>query len=208
MTDNKEKIIIKKNNNDHKKNDDKKDSLWENILDWIKTIAAALLIAAVIKGFVMDATRVSGFSMLNTLYHDDMLLVDKITMRFRDYDRGNIVILKAPDHENRLYVKRVVGVPGDTITLEDEKVFLNGKMLDEPYASVDYTLPEGGGTEWTLGEDEYFVMGDNREEGASNDSRNFGPVTKSEMVGHAFLRFYPFEDFGKIDNDPYGNETN
>lgn len=207
MTEKNEKIIIKSNGN-NKKNDDKKDSLWENVLDWIKTIAAALLIAAFIKGFIMDATRVSGLSMLNTLYHDDMLLVDKITKRFNDYDRGNIVILKAPDYENRLYVKRVIGIPGDTISLKDDKVFLNGKELDEPYTSVDYTLPEADGTKWTLGEDEYFVMGDNREEGASNDSRNFGPVNKSEIVGHAFLRFYPFEDFGQIDNNPYGNETN
>lgn len=203
MTKENEKIYVP---SDGGKKNNKKDNLTDIILDWIKTIAAALLIAIVIKTFLIDATKVSGMSMHNTLYHDDMLLVDKLSKNFNDYDRGNIVILKAPDDINKLYVKRVVGIPGDTVELKDEKVYLNGKELNEPYVSVDYTLPEAGGTSWSLGEDEYFVMGDNREEGASNDSRNFGPIMKKEIVGHAFFRFYPFSDFGKIDKNPYGNE--
>ncbi|WP_082187887.1 signal peptidase I [Anaerococcus urinomassiliensis] len=203
-----EKIYVPNDGGDDNKKNKKEESLTDIILDWIKTIAAALLIATVIKMFLIDATKVSGFSMQNTLYHDDMLLVDKIGPRFNDYHRGNIVILKAPDDVNKLYVKRVVGLPGDTIELKDEKVYLNGNELDETYTSVDYTLPEADGTSWTLGEDEYFVMGDNREEGASNDSRNFGPIMKKDIVGHAFFRFYPFDDFGKIDSNPYGNETN
>lgn len=206
MTKENEKIVVPSDNK--KNNNDKKDSVLDAILDWVKTIAIALLIATVIKLFFIDATRVNGFSMLNTLYHDDMLFVDKIGPRFHDYDRGNIVILKAPDDPAKLYVKRVIGIPGDSIELKDEKVYLNGKELNEPYTSVDYTLPERDGTKWTLGEDEYFVMGDNREQGASNDSRNFGPITRDSMIGHAFVRFYPFADKGRIDKDPYGNETN
>lgn len=152
----------------------------------------------------MDATRVSGESMLNTLHHDDMLMVNKIGKHFGDYSRGDIIILKAPDYPNRLYVKRIVGEPGDTVKLSDEKVYINGEELIEPYTSVDYTLPDSEYTEWYLFDDQYFVMGDNRLEGASNDSRRFGPILKQDIVGHAFIRFYPFSDFGLIDNNPYG----
>lgn len=204
-----EKIRIRENNKNVDPNNKKnKDSIWSTILDWIKTILIALVIAVVIKVFLLDATRVSGHSMLNTLHDEDMLLVDKVSKNFTDFKRGNIVIINAPDYPGRLYIKRVVGLPGDTISLNDGKVYLNGSELDEPYTSVDYTLPEADGTEWTLLEDEYFVMGDNREEGASNDSRNFGPIIKKDIVGHAFLRFYPFNDFGRVDKNPYGNETN
>lgn len=203
MEDNNEKIKIQKG-----KTEVKKDSLKDIIIDWIKTILTAFLIALVLKLFIVDATRVSGKSMLNTLHHDDMLLVNKIGKHFTSYKRGQIVILDAPDYPNRLYVKRVVGIPGDTISLKDDKVYLNGEQLQEPYTSVDYTLPENGGLEWQLLENEYFVMGDNRLEGASNDSRNFGPISKDEIVGHAFFRIYPFSDFGLIDNNPYGEKTN
>ncbi len=191
---------IKTNQKPPKKDED-------GVLEWIKSIVIALAIAALIKWLFFDATRVDGKSMLNTLHHDDMLFVNKIGKHFHDYERGDIVILKAPDAYNKLYVKRVVGVPGDTVTLKDEKVYLNGEELNEPYTSVDYTLQTSDTYEWYLLDNQYFVMGDNRAEGASNDSRNYGPVEKDEIVGHAFFRFYPFSDIGNIDNNPYGESN-
>lgn len=179
----------------------------DGIFEWIKSIVIALAIAALIKWLFFDATRVAGNSMLNTLHDGDMLFMNKIGKHFHDYKRGDIVILNAPDHPNRLYVKRVVGVPGDTVTLKDEKVYLNGEELDEPYTSVDYTLQTSYTYEWYLLDDQYFLLGDNRAEGASNDSRNYGPVEKDEIVGHAFFRFYPFNDIGKIDSNPYGESN-
>lgn len=179
----------------------------DGVLEWIKSIVIALVIAGVIKWLFFDATKVSGNSMLNTLHNGDMLFMNKIGKHFHDYERGDIVILKAPDAYNKLYVKRVVGVPGDTVTLKDEKVYLNGEELNEPYTSVDYTLQTSDTYEWYLLDNQYFVMGDNRAEGASNDSRNYGPVEKDEIVGHAFFRFYPFSDMGNIDNNPYGESN-
>lgn len=193
---------IVKNESINDKKDSKKDD--EGILDWIKSIVVALLIAALIKWLFIDATRVAGNSMLNTLHDGDMLFMNKIGKHFHDYDRGDIVILNAPDFPGRLYVKRVVGLPGDTVTLKDEKVYINDEELKEPYTSVDYTLQTSDTYEWYLLDGQYFVMGDNRAEGASNDSRNYGPVQKEEIVGHAFYRFYPFNDMGNIDNNPYG----
>lgn len=207
MTNENERVRVVVDNNPNENKNDKKKEEKDGPLEWIKTILLALLLAAVIKTFIMDATKVAGNSMLNTLHNDDMLFVNKIGKNFTDYERGNIIILKAPDYPNRLYVKRIIGIPGDTISLKDEKVFLNGEELNEKYTSVDYTLPVSEITEWTLADGEYFVMGDNRLEGASNDSRNFGPINKSEIVGHAFVRFYPFQDAGKIDNNPYGEDN-
>lgn len=184
----------------------KSDRILYAIWDWVKTIAIALIITILIKMFIMDATKVSGKSMLNTLHDGDILLVDKIGSRFRDFKRGDIVILKAPDHPNRLYVKRVIGEEGDTVKLEDGKVFVNDKELDENYTSIPETDPSTEITEWTLGADEYFVMGDNRIPGASNDSRSFGPISKDRLVGHAFVRFYPINRAGLIDHNPYPDE--
>lgn len=199
-----EKIIIKSEPNDktNKKNQEDKDGP----LEWLKSIVVALLIAIFIKLFIMDATNIAGNSMLNTLHDGDMLLMNKVSKNFTDYHRGQIVILNAPDYPNRLYVKRIIGEPGDTVSLKNEKVYINGKEIKEPYTSVDYTLQTSDENEWTLLDDQYFLMGDNRLEGASNDSRNFGPISKNDIVGHAFLRIYPFSDIGTIDNNPYGNE--
>lgn len=210
MSNNKEneKVVINSDpiSKEKVKEENNKDEGKDGPFEWLKSILIALAIAIFIKAFIMDATNISGNSMLNTLHDGDMLLVNKISKNFTDYKRGQIVILKAPDHPNRLYVKRVIGQPGDTITLNDEKVYVNGENLNESYTSVDYTLQTSENFEWKLLDNQYFVMGDNRLEGASNDSRNFGPINKSEIVGHAFVRIYPFNDAGKIDNNPYGNE--
>lgn len=184
---------------------EEKNKKWDYILsviwDWVKTIAVALIITFFVKFFIVDATRVSGDSMLNTLHSDDMLLLNKVGKYFGDYKRGQIVIIKAPDYPNRLYVKRVIGTPGDTVVLKDGKVLINGNVLEEKYIASDHTLEGLAGNEFILGSNEYLVFGDNRDN--SNDSRNFGKIYKVDIVGHAFLRFYPFADAGLIDNNPY-----
>lgn len=183
-----------------------KDSILYDIWDWVKTIGLALIITIFIKMFIVDATKVSGKSMLNTLHNGDILLVDKIGSRFRGYKRGDIVILKAPDDPKKLYVKRIIGEAGDTIKIADGKVYLNNEELKETYTSINETSPTSDLSEWTLTEGEYFVMGDNRIPGESNDSRNFGPIEKERLVGHAFVRFYPINRLGLIDHNPYSDK--
>lgn len=179
------------------------DSILYEVWDWVKTIAIALIIAIFIKLFIVDATRVSGNSMLNTLHSGDVLLVDRIGCRFKGYKKGDIVILKAPDNPKKLYVKRIIGEEGDTISLIDGDVYVNDQKLTENYTSINETYPTSDLSSWTLGKDEYFVMGDNRIPGESNDSRNFGPINKDRLVGHAFVRFYPIGRLGLLDHDPY-----
>lgn len=170
-------------------------------LDWIKTILLALIIAFFIKIFLLDATKVEGNSMLNTLHSGDMLFVDKVSKHFKEYERGDIVIIKAPDQENTLYVKRIVGLPGDFVSINNGDVYINGEIYLEHYINTNETLPTNSLSEWSVNDDEYFVMGDNRLINASNDSRNFGPIKSDSIVGHAFLRFYPLYDIGFVDKE-------
>lgn len=181
----------------------KENSLLNIIWDWIKTILIALAITFFVKAFILDATKVSGRSMLNTLHDGDLLLVNKVGKHFRDYKRGEIVILNAPDFPNRLYVKRIIGLPGDLVEIIDGDVFVNGEKLEEKYVSVDETVAHTEQSGWILGDNEYLVFGDNR--GNSNDGRDFGPIYKEEIIGHAFVRIYPFADASLIDNKPYDN---
>lgn len=173
----------------------------QEFLDWIKTILIALVLAFFIKIFVMDATKVEGNSMLNTLHSGDMLFVDKLSQHFKGYEKGDIVIIEAPDNEDTLYIKRIVGLEGDHILIDDGNVYINGEIYNEPYTNTDDTLTTSGENEWIVGEGEYFVMGDNRLPNASNDSRNFGSINEESIVGHAFLRFYPLYYIGFVDKD-------
>lgn len=167
--------------------------------DRVKSFLIAIAIVVVLKLFIIDATRVQGNSMLDTLHTGDVMLVNKVSKNFSDYKRGDIVILEAPDYPGRLYIKRVVGEPGDEISLEDGEVLVNGKVYEEDYVHAPATLQTSEFSDRVLGEDEYFVMGDNRLPNASNDSRNFGSLSKDQIVGHAFFRIYPFSDMGRVD---------
>lgn len=171
------------------------------LLDLIKTILLALAIAFFVKIFLLDATKVEGNSMLNTLHSGDLLFVDKVSKHFKGYNRGDVVIIKAPDKENTLYIKRIVGVSGDEISISDGDVYINKAIYTENYINTNETLTTNGNNTWIVGEGQYFVMGDNRLPSASNDSRNFGPINEKDIVGHAFLRFYPIYDIGFVDKE-------
>lgn len=138
--------------------------------------------------------------MNDTLITQDMLMVDKITPRFTGYERGDIVIVKAPYEERKLYVKRVIGLPGETVELIDGNFYIDGQKLEERYTNVDYTYNDDKtlANYWKLGDDEYFIVGDNRIHNVSHDSRAFGPVSIENFVGQAFFRFYPFDSIGSL----------
>jgi signal peptidase I len=150
--------------------------------------------------FVLRAYEVNQHSMEPTLTSGDRLLVDKISPAWDDYNLGDIVILQLPEIDGVLptaYVKRIVGLPGDEIELRQGQVFRNGERLSEPYLRLQATLPMSGVEHWELGPDQYLVFGDNRDN--SIDSRVFGPLPRSELLGRVLIRFLPFEDFGLVD---------
>lgn len=156
--------------------------------NWILPISVALLLAIVIRFFIGGATTVSGTSMEPTLHNGDFLLVSKIPTYFKNYKRGDILIIDSPDL-NEFYVKRLIGLPGETVEIQDGKVFINGKWMKEYY--TDQETVSYSNAKWTLGNNEYFVLGDNRGTGASNDSRLFGPVLAEHIKAVSRARIWP-----------------
>lgn len=137
--------------------------------------------------------------MAPTLHEKDRLFAIKVPLYFNGPSRGDIVVLEAPDNPSKDYIKRVIGLEGDKIEIKDGKVYLNGEVLQEDYiAKGAYTTVYDTDT-WIVPPDEVFVLGDNRDVGASKDSRYFGCIPKSSLKGVTGFRYFPLgSKFGKI----------
>lgn len=130
---------------------------------------------------------VDGASMEPTFYTSERVIVDRVTMLLGGPSRGDVVVLDSP-RQDELLIKRVIGLPGETVTVQAGRVTINGTLLEEPYVQEFCTYPSCNGT-WELGPDEYFVLGDNRSH--SLDSHSFGPVQHSAIKGIARVRYWP-----------------
>lgn len=161
-------------------------STKKEILDWIETIAIALLIAFLIRNFLFQPYRVQMGSMLPTLKENNLIIVNKITYRLNDPKRGDIVVFHPPNGSKSPYVKRIIALPGETIEIRNGEILINGIPIEEDYISI---ATPGVYGPLTLGKDEYFVMGDHRNN--SLDSREFGPISKESIIGKAALVFWP-----------------
>jgi signal peptidase I len=173
------------------------------LLEMLETLLLALIVFVVVQLFVAQPYQVQQESMENTLMPYQYVLVDKLSPLFSDYNRGDIIVFTPPegwshDKANTPFIKRVIGIPGDTIDIRDGKVFVNDLPLDEPYLynGEPTAVPDPQVHTWTVGKGQLFVMGDHR--AASQDSRHFGPIERSAVIGRAWLRYWPLEDFGMI----------
>lgn len=171
------------------------------ILDWLRYILSAILIGLLLVVFVIQRNAVIGDSMDPTLHPNDQVLVEKVSKLWHGITYGDIVTIRTrdlPQHEDGPnIIKRVIGLPGDTIEIKDGAVHRNGELLQESYLP-DRTVTEVRNPDYAsvaLGPDEYFVMGDNR--AVSLDSRSIGPIPADHMIGEVLLRFYPWQDFGQ-----------
>jgi signal peptidase I len=162
------------------------------------TAAIAVALYLVIQTFLLQTFRVEGRSMQDTLQPEEHLLIDKLTPRFTGYHRGDVVVLHPPDRaeDTTPYIKRVIGEPGDHLEIRDDHVWVNGAELDEGYVNPRYPTEPGEWTTYDVPDGELIVMGDHRN--ASLDSREFGPVKESEVIGRALLRFWPLDQFGLV----------
>jgi signal peptidase I len=175
-----------------------------NLLEWVGVIGGAILIAVVVRTFVFQTFWIPTPSMAPTLVKDDRVLVNKLSYRFHDPRRGDVVVFERPPNEpageTKDLIKRVIGLPGDHLSIHDGKVFVDGQSLDEPYTHGKPTLnpgPCGKGKVTGLYTDAgmevpegtVFVMGDNRTD--SHDGRCFGPIDQDLIVGRAFLIIWP-----------------
>jgi signal peptidase I len=173
------------------------------VREWILVIGGALVVALLIRTFLFQAYEIPSPSMVDTLNVGDRVLVNKLSYKFHDVHRGDVVVFKRPpgepDTKIKDLIKRVIGLPGERLAFKDCSVFVDGKKLDEPYvddqctdppqATVD---PDGDGS-IAIPDGMLFVMGDNR--GGSFDSRYFGPITEHSVVGRAFVIMWPIGDW-------------
>lgn len=180
---------------ENKKNKDVK----KEVMEWIKSIVLAVVIAILVKTFVFNTTYVLGNSMYPTLHEKDRLFANKFSLYFKGPSRGDIVVLEAPDAPKKDYIKRVIGIAGDVVEIIDGKVYINGSLLEEDYIEEGSYTHVYDQNKWVVPEGYVFVLGDNREEGASKDSRYFGCVSVKSIKGIANFRYFPFDSrFGKL----------
>jgi len=188
----------------------------------VETLVLTLLIYLVIHNFVAQPFEVQQSSMSPTILNGEYILIDKLSVRFDGYHYGDVVVFTPPagsglDTEGIPFIKRVIGLPGDTVSLENGRVFVTQAgespvRIEEPYvvtrdgvtAPTDCPRPDCPLT-WIVGDDEYFVMGDNRP--SSQDSRVFGPIEKDLILGRAWLRYFPLERVGIIERPEYPTLT-
>lgn len=172
-------------------------SAWKQvggaIKETLETIIPAIIIALLINLFLAQATRVYGQSMEPNLHTDERLIVEKVSYKLHPPQRDDIIVLKVRDEAKELLIKRVIGLPGETVEVRDGKVLINGEPLDEPYLARP-TLGRYGPT--VVPPEHVFVMGDNRN--ASNDSRAFGPVSYNHIIGKAWVSYWPPSEAGLI----------
>jgi signal peptidase I len=174
------------------------------LFEIVETLVLTLVIFLVIQTFIAQPYRVEQQSMERTLEPDQYVLVDKLTPRFDAYKRGDIVVFNPPadwvQAAGTPFIKRVIGVGGDTVEVRDDgKVYVNGKALNEPYVfqadgAAQPTVTSQDPPKWQIAPGELFVMGDHR--ASSSDSRTFGAIETGDVIGRAWLRYWPFSSFG------------
>lgn len=151
--------------------------------------------------FVGQRTEVEGASMENTLHNGDNLIVDKLSYRFHDPERFDIIVFPFQFQNNTYYIKRIIGLPGETVQIMDDgSIYINGEKLEENYG-MEVIKPETIGRAAEpieLGDDEYFVMGDNRNNSSDSRTDMVGNIKRENIIGKAWLRIWPVSDFGVL----------
>ena len=151
--------------------------------------------------FVGQRTEVEGASMENTLHNGDNLIVDKLSYRFHDPERFDIIVFPFQFQDNTYYIKRIIGLPGETVQIMDDgSIYINGEKLEENYG-MEVIKPETIGRAAEpieLGEDEYFVMGDNRNNSSDSRTDMVGNIKRENIIGKAWLRIWPVSNFGVL----------
>ncbi len=168
--------------------------IWETV----KIIIISLIIIIPVRYYLIQPFYVSGASMEPNFYDHEYLIIDEISYRFSDPQRGDIVVFKYPKNPSDFFIKRIIGLPNEKITINSNKITIvntknpGGYILDESLYLPDNT-PTPNNANITLGQDEYFVLGDNRT--SSLDSRIFGAITKSDIIGRTWVRGWPIDKF-------------
>lgn len=177
-------------------------SIINFVMDILETVVFVGSLFIVVYLFVAQPNQVKGASMDNTFGDGDYIFTSKITYKMRSYHRGDVVVFKSPANPDIDYIKRIIGIPGDTIMVKDNEVYINGRQLKEDYITAKTNLWDGGfsknGEATKVTDGMLFVMGDNRPR--SSDSREFGLITEESVIGQVFYRYFPPSKAGAIPN--------
>lgn len=176
----------------------------KSIFEWIIIIAMSFGISLLINKYVLETTQVIGDSMNPFLIEGDRLLVNKMAYAFTKPKRGDVIVFD-PEIDEKSFVKRVIALPGETIDIKDGNVYINDELLNESYLTEDgtFTYIEPKKMPYVLGNDEYFVMGDNRSVSYDSRAESIGTITKNKIKGKVFFMVYPFDKLSHISKVKY-----
>ncbi|MBQ8184879.1 MAG: signal peptidase I [Lachnospiraceae bacterium] len=176
--------------------EEKKKTPMQEFWGMLLYTGVVLVVTFLIITFVGQRTYVSGDSMRNTLEDGDNLIVDKISYRFSQPKRFDIIVFPFEHAESTYYIKRIIGLPGETVQITDGKIYINGEVLEESYGRE--VMKNSGLAEnpIELGEDEYFVLGDNRNDSSDSRDPSVGVIHKDRIIGRAWVRIWPLNKFG------------
>jgi signal peptidase I len=178
------------------------------LLEILETVVLTVVIFFVFQHFIAQPYQILQVSMEPTVEPGQYVLVDKISPNWSGYKRGDVIVFEPPagfqeDGQDIPFIKRIIGVGGDLVEIHDDAVYVNGVALDEPYVyEGQATTTLTGVSSWRVPDGEYFVLGDHRQQ--SQDSRVFGPIPKSTIIGRAWLRYWPLRQLGFIGSASYG----
>ena len=169
----------------------------KELLDTSIYLLVVLVLTYLVITFVGQRTQVSGSSMETTLSDEDNLIEDKISYRFSEPKRFDIIVFPFEYEEDTYYIKRIIGMPGERVQIDGEgNIYIDGEVLEESYGREIMESPGRAWEEITLAEDEYFVLGDNRNHSSDSRDPSVGNIKRKDIIGRAFLRIWPFEKFG------------
>ncbi len=176
----------------------KKKSVVREFVNWILILVLLLGATFLIVHFVGERTVVSGESMYPALEDGDNLIVDKISYRFTNPKRFDIVVFPFQYQDGVYYIKRVIGLPGETVQIQDGDIYINGRILQENYGNEEIRNPGFASSEITLAEDEYFVLGDNRNNSRDSREPSVGNISGEDIIGKALFCIWPFDRIGLV----------
>ena len=173
--------------------------ILKEVLDWVVFFVIQIGLTFLINTYVGQRTYISGPSMQPTLHDGDNLIVDKISYRFTDPKRYDIIVFPYRYQEDTFYIKRIIGLPGETVQVMNGYVYINGELRKDEIYGAEVMEDAGIASEpITLGEDEYFVLGDNRNHSSDSRDPNVGVLHRDELIGRAWVRIWPLDQIGVI----------
>ncbi|MFU0826670.1 MAG: Signal peptidase I [Lachnoclostridium sp.] len=188
-------------NNSKTGNEEKKSGFGKEILEMLFYFALVIVLVLLIHQFVGQQIEVSGSSMESTLHDEDHLILEKVTYEIGEPKRFDIVVFRPySDEKDTYYIKRVIGLPGETIQIIGSKIYINNKLLEENYGNSP--MVDGGIAKEpvVLGNDEYFLLGDNRNNSKDSRDESIGPVKRDAIIGRAWVRIWPIDEFGILEH--------